>query len=84
MAYVFCAPEDDHAFEERGAGTARTDEEIEVGAGDRVRGVLAERETVLCGCDFKEAHFAPHVIQRRDQEVHGPVHGMELRIGGHR
>jgi hypothetical protein len=41
---------------------------------------LAQDKPVLGRRDLEELHLAPHVVQRGYEQVHGPVHGMELRV----
>jgi hypothetical protein len=74
------APQDDHAFEDTGAGTACADEQIQQRSRDGRGAFLSQRQCVLGRRDLEELHLASHVVQRRNEQVHGPVHGMELRV----
>ena len=77
---MFRAPKDDHALQKRGTGAASAYEQVQQSACNWGRRLVAQRKAILSGSDLEELHLAAHVVQSRDQQVHGSIHGMELRV----
>lgn len=78
--HVLNAPKNDHALEKRCAGAACAHKEIKQGASDGCWRFLSQLQAVLCSGNLEELHLAAHIVQGGNEEVHGPVHGMKLRI----
>lgn len=78
--YMFHSPQNNHAFQETCACAARAHEQIEECSRDRGGPFLAQYKTELGCCDLEELHLAAHVVEGGDEQIHGPIHGVELRV----
>lgn len=77
---MFSTPKHDHALQQGCARAARAHKEVKQRSCNRRRTLRTQRKAILCRRDLKKLHFPSHVVQRGDEQVHSPVHGMELRV----
>lgn len=75
-----CSPQHDHAFKQCCARAAHALEEIHVGASNEVWSVVRQIDAVFHRRVLEEAHLAPDIVDRGDEEVKRAVHGVELRV----